>query len=131
MNRQRVAAIIIKDKKILLAKDARSNFFSIPWGQVEENESHEDALIRELQEEMKASMKEATHYYSFDLINQVYNVPQTDHTYIVSIEGEPTPSAEIIEIGWFTKDDILQRTIDVPPEFYDTLFPKLIEEHLL
>jgi ADP-ribose pyrophosphatase YjhB (NUDIX family) len=129
MNRQRASAIIIQNKKILLVRDGKADFFSTPGGKPENNENQISALTREIQEEIGVQLKEAKYYYSFDLINQTYNAPQTDHSYIVSIEGTPILSSEICELGWFSKDDIANKVIKVPPAFFEKLFPKLVKEN--
>lgn len=131
MRRQRVAAIIIKNKKILLVRDYKADFFSMPGGTLKKDEDHSKALARELDEEIGCSIKDTKYYYSFDLINQTYNVPQTDHTYMTSVKGNPICSAEIRELGWFTKEDIESNQIKVPPAFYDILYPKLVKENFL
>lgn len=131
MNRQRVAAIIIRNKKILLVRDDKADWFSMPGGTLENNEDHNTALARELNEEIKVSIMDAKFYHAFDLVNQTYNVPQTDHTYMVSIDGNPTCSNEIRELGWFSKEDIANNKIKVPPAFYEKLYPKLVIENFL
>ena len=53
-----VAAIIMKDNKILIAKRKKGEFagmYEFP-GKIEKNESGEEALIREIQEELEASI---------------------------------------------------------------------------
>lgn len=52
-----VAAIIMKDNKILIAKRKKGEFagmYEFPGGKIEKNESGEEALIREIQEELEA-----------------------------------------------------------------------------
>ena len=52
-----VAAIIMKDNKILIAKRKKGEFagmYEFPGGKIEKNESGEEALIREIQEEICA-----------------------------------------------------------------------------
>ena len=131
MKRQRIAAIIIKNKKILLVRDNKADFFSMPGGTLEINEDHEVAIARELEEEIRCSIKTIKHYHSFDLINQTYNVPQTDHAYLISIQGKPVCSMEICELGWFTKEDIANKKVKVPPAFFKKLYPRLINENFL
>lgn len=131
MNRQRVAAIIIQDKKILLVKDKRSDFYEMPGGKIEEWETHLTTLQREIHEEMWVEVRDAEYYFSFDLWNTTYHVDQTDHAYLVSIEGSPMPSAEIIETGRFSQADIAGKKITVATIFYEKLFPKLVEEQLI
>ncbi|NQV13531.1 MAG: NUDIX domain-containing protein [Parcubacteria group bacterium] len=131
MKRQRVAAIIIENKKILLVRDHRSDFFEMPGGTLENNEDHTATIARELDEEIGCSIKNSKYYHSFDLINQTYNVPQTDHAYMISIEKPPICSAEICELGWFSKEDITSKKVIVPPAFHEKLYPKLETENFL
>ena len=54
-----VAAIIMKDNKILIAKRKKGEFagmYEFPGGKIEKNDSGEEALIREIQEELEASI---------------------------------------------------------------------------
>ncbi len=131
MSRQRVCAIILDNKKIFLVRDYKADFFSMPGGSLEESEDHTAAMARELQEEIAVALTDMKYYFSFDLHNQTYNVPQTDHAYIVSLEGTPICSSEIRELGWFTKEDIVSQKVKVPEAFYSKLFPKLVEENYL
>ena len=48
----RVCAIILSDGKILAMKDERSPYFYLPGGRVKMGETAEDAVIRELEEEL-------------------------------------------------------------------------------
>jgi 8-oxo-dGTP pyrophosphatase MutT (NUDIX family) len=131
MNRQRSAAIIIQDKKILLVRDDLVSFFSMPGGMIDEGEDRESALAREVEEEVGVPLDNAQYYHSFDHVNLTFNTPQTDHAYLVAISQSPFCSHEICELGWFTKEDILSHKIEVPPVFLSDLVPKLIDDSLL
>jgi len=56
---KRVAAVIIKDNKILLMRRIKEGqeYFVFPGGGIEENESVEDAIIREVKEELSLDAK--------------------------------------------------------------------------
>ena len=43
--------VIIKDNKLLVTKDNKDDFYKIPGGKVEENESLEECAVRELKQE--------------------------------------------------------------------------------
>ena len=51
----RARGMIVDDNKILLVRHKNSNFYALPWWKVEENESVEDAVTRELFEEIWVS----------------------------------------------------------------------------
>ncbi|MCB2297887.1 NUDIX hydrolase [Clostridium tagluense] len=53
----RVAGIIIHDNKLLIMKDEHSPYYYIPGGRVAMNELSEDAIIREIREELNAEVK--------------------------------------------------------------------------
>ena len=48
----RVCAVIIKDKKILAMTDERSPYYYLPGGRVKFGETAENAVLRELYEEL-------------------------------------------------------------------------------
>ena len=53
----RVCAIILNDGKILAMHDERSPYFYLPGGRVKMGETAEDAVIREIEEELKITAK--------------------------------------------------------------------------
>lgn len=53
----RVCAIILNDGKILAMHDERSPYFYLPGGRVKLGETAEDAVIREIEEELKITAK--------------------------------------------------------------------------
>lgn len=53
----RVCAIIINDGKILAMKDERSPYFYLPGGRVKMGETAEDAVVREVEEELDITPK--------------------------------------------------------------------------
>ncbi|GGN66260.1 (deoxy)nucleoside triphosphate pyrophosphohydrolase [Oceanobacillus indicireducens] len=60
------AAIIASNNKILIAKRGKTksppNLWEFPGGKVEENESPEVCVVREIQEELKINIKVNRHY---------------------------------------------------------------------
>lgn len=48
----RVCGIIIKNNKILAMKDGNSKYFYLPGGRVQFKESYNDAILREMKEEL-------------------------------------------------------------------------------
>lgn len=60
------AAIIISNHKILIAKRGKTkslpNLWEFPGGKIEENESPETCVVREIQEELKINIKINCHY---------------------------------------------------------------------
>ena len=53
----RVAGIIVHNNKLLIMKDQHSPYFYIPGGRVKMNELSEEAIIREVREELNINIK--------------------------------------------------------------------------
>lgn len=67
---QRVVGVIIKDDKILLMRRIKNGreYYVFPGGGVKENESMEEAIIREIKEEL--SLKSTIDKFLFEIENQ-------------------------------------------------------------
>lgn len=53
----RVCAVILNDGKILVMRDERSPYFYLPGGRVKLGETAEDAVIREIEEELNITAR--------------------------------------------------------------------------
>lgn len=116
--------LIIKEGKILLVKrsnDPYKGFWAIPGGFVEQGETCEEAVAREIKEEtgLEAKVK--------NLLG-VYSAPGRDPrqvitiAYTLSVEGgKVKKSEEATEIGWFPLNDL-------PPLAFD--HAKIIADYL-
>jgi len=116
-----VACAIIMDEigRVLLAKRPEGKclggFWEFPGGKIEKGESAQDALVRELQEELliKTQVSQTLqsvehHYEDFSIIL----IPCRAEI----LEGVPTPT-EHSELGWFPIQEIAIETLapaDVP-----------------
>ncbi|OHB17068.1 MAG: hypothetical protein A2734_01470 [Parcubacteria group bacterium RIFCSPHIGHO2_01_FULL_40_30] len=82
----RVAAIIIKDDKILLIHRIKNGqeYYVFPGGGVKEDESLEEALIREIKEELTLDIK---------VFKQVFNITNQgrEESYFLIQEYDGTP----------------------------------------
>lgn len=71
----RVCAVIISDGKILAMHDERSPYFYLPGGRVKMGETSEDAVIREVREELGIIAKIARPLW----LNQAFFTEDVDH----------------------------------------------------
>lgn len=71
----RVCAMIISDGKILAMHDERSPYFYLPGGRVKMGETSEDAVIREVREELGIIAKSARPLW----LNQAFFTEDVDH----------------------------------------------------
>lgn len=94
LNKDRASGIIIKDNKVLLIHRIREDreYWVFPGGSVEENESIEEALDREMAEELSIKIKEKK------LLFKIENARRFEHNFLITkYEGEPKlggPEAE-------------------------------------
>lgn len=113
-SRPTVSALIIQNGKILLSQRADEPFknkWDIPGGYMEEKETPEDALRREIKEELRVEIKNirllsviGPTYYPFGG-QELYN---TDIYYAADPTGDPTPGkgSDVAQINWFSPDKL-------------------------
>lgn len=110
-----VAAIIIKDKKIYCARRANKGEVALKWefpgGKVEKNEDPQDALIREIKEELNATIKVNKYFMSVE--HQYESFFVTMHSYLCSIVDGKLIRNEHVEDRWLDTDKL--STLDWAP----------------
>lgn len=109
-----VAAIIVKNNKIFATQRGYGDFkdgWEFPGGKVEEGESPEDALMREIKEELNADIKVC------DLLHTVeYDYPKfhlSMKCYLCELVSKEIELIEHEAAKWLGYDDI--RTVDWLP----------------
>lgn len=101
-----VAAIIVKDDEILATQrgyGSRKGWWEFPGGKVEPGESREDALVRELREEMDASI-----VIDRFLTTVEYDYPDfhlTMHCYLCALSDGRYTLREHFAARWLAPDD--------------------------
>jgi ADP-ribose pyrophosphatase YjhB (NUDIX family) len=99
-----VNAIIVRNGFVLLGKrgkNPKKGYWSTIGGFVNIGESLEEALIREIKEEIDCNVISLKYFCSTP---QLYNGRQTlDVYFIVEIDGNPSLSDEVTEVIWVDK----------------------------
>ena len=109
-----VGAVVLQGSRILLIKrkyPPSAGWWSVPGGHVEEGETLEDAVLRELQEEtgligVNPKLVALTEYISRRHNSVKYHYLIVDYL-ITSIRGDLKRSDEILDIGFFDLTDAL------------------------
>ncbi len=129
MIRQRVTAVVVKERKLLLVKDGESEQFYTPGGKIEDGETHSEALAREMKEEVSAEVISHSPFCQYRLINSVLNVEQDEHVYLVDIAGDVAMDNEITHLGWYSKEEM--ETMNLCKDTRDEIVARLTEQNLL
>lgn len=108
------AAIIIKNKEILCMQRGKSKYpyisfkFEFPGGKVELRETEENALIREIKEELNINLKIIE---KFLVVQHAYpDFSITMHSYLCNADLDTLSLKEHISSKWLKKKDL--NTID-------------------
>ncbi len=121
----RVSALILCDHKLLLVTGTQAPYYWTPGGKIEENESPEDALRRELKEELRIELRAFEPYLEYDTEDR--------HVlcYLVETVGIPEKDNEIDEIFWYSKENFRDNNPPIGEGMRRILIPKLIQDNIL
>ncbi len=118
MKRDRSQSMVIRGNRILLVEHQLfgRDFFNLPGGGIEENETPEQAALRELEEECQVKgtlVRPLTVEYKPDLESRVFTflveIPE-DAVAKTGIDPElPADEQSIIDVKWMRLDEIAER----------------------
>ncbi|MFZ2529401.1 MAG: NUDIX domain-containing protein [Rhodococcus sp. (in: high G+C Gram-positive bacteria)] len=101
----RTAALaLVRDRRMLQTRSAGATVFYMAGGKLEPGETAEQALHREVREELGAGLRGVTELGVFEAI--AYGHPAGTRLHLTCFRGDltddPQPTGEIAELGWFT-----------------------------
>lgn len=105
-----IKALIIDKNKILLVKEWDDEWWSFPGGGIEHGESIQQALYREITEELGINPKDIKS--NFEIIHTgigevVEKLPMTNLFVRVDIPADKIkPTRDVIEYKWFTLEEL-------------------------
>lgn len=105
------AAIIINNHKILCVQRNTNKYdyislkFEFPGGKIEEGESKEQALMREIKEELNLDIKIESEYLTVE--HQYPDFHLTMHSFICSCENTMLELTEHIDYKWLSRDELI------------------------
>ncbi len=110
--------LIVQDRKLLLAYSKNKNCFYLPGGKIHHGESAEEALCREIAEELNVHLtKEELKYYthiSAPAFGELDGIIMEQECFFVECDVNPMASAEIEEVRFFTSDDYRRQSNQAP-----------------
>ena len=129
-NKSRAAAVIIKNKKLLLFHRHKDGevYYVLPGGGIEKNESPEEAVIREVKEELNLEVKNPKKLFEFtNLGHREYYYLIKEFSGKLKAIGDSEGGGRIKdEVVWCNYDDL--KEIRLLPEKAKTKLLKFFKE---
>ncbi len=98
----KVALAVFKDKRLLQVRTKKQpEVFYTLGGKIEEGETDLDCLRREVKEEIGCDVTSVKFLHEFEDVAHGKKAILHLKMYEGKLKGEPKPSSEIVEIGWF------------------------------
>lgn len=112
------------EKELLFARAKGKSFYIFPGGKQEADETIEEALQRELGEELDTH---ARNVKKLGIVNgQTPDGREMEmHLFSGELQGKPYPQAEIEEITWMSHDTIIEKQALMTPMTLDHVLPFL------
>jgi 8-oxo-dGTP pyrophosphatase MutT (NUDIX family) len=127
----KVALALIRDNKVLMAKNYDFDKYFIPGGKIEKNENEEEALIREIKEELNVDLiKDSINYFGTfeDVASTHLDSTVQVKLYFGEISGELKPNSEVEKLAWFGKKDDWEKLGTVAKT---KIMPALVQKGLI
>ena len=100
----KLALLYIQDEKLLVARSIGKDIFYIPGGKKDPGETDQQALIREIKEELSVDLIPDTIRHAVTLSAQAHGKPEgvmvKTTCYYADFSGQPIASSEIEELAW-------------------------------
>ena len=108
-----VAWLCERDGRLLAVRSHGRDRFYLPGGKVEPGETHEQALTREVLEEIGVALSDIRPAFTVQAPahGQPDGTSVTMHCFHAAAVGDPTPASEIAELSWLAPGD---RDLAVP-----------------
>ena len=136
--RKRVSALIIEDKKLLLVIAKNTRYYFTPGGGIKRGESTQNALRRELKEELSVEVIDFRPYLNYEyMLPREYKLAENENIlskvscYLVKYRGKIIPKNEIQQIFWCSRKNFESGEPKIGIGTRKYIIPKLIEDKLL
>lgn len=129
----KAAGIIIRDRKLLVERSKNKDFFISPGGSIEEGETAQQALVRELMEEFQIDVQENDLQkfgtFSARAAGQEDRIVHMEVFIVQKFTGEPTADNEVEEIAWI--DSRNEDSLPLGSIFERHVLPQLKKQDLV
>jgi 8-oxo-dGTP diphosphatase len=125
----KIGLLVVRDNRLLLCRKRHgTSLLILPGGKPEAGESEEQALAREIREELGAGVSAIEHFGSYEdeAAGEARRVRISLYTGL--LDGEPVASGEIAALLWFGAGD--DREL-VSPSLRRQILPDLLRRGIL
>jgi len=129
-----VGLIALKKNRLLLAYSNNKKAWYLPGGKVDPGEMPQQAIRREIQEELNIDLDPLGLQFHCHISAPAYgeqnNVIMEQDCYLYDLQEAPTPSAEIGDVRYFSLEEYVKEPVQVPGvliAFAKLAYDKLIE----
>jgi 8-oxo-dGTP pyrophosphatase MutT (NUDIX family) len=110
--------LVIQNRKLLLAFSTNKQCFYLPGGKVDDGETAEEALCREIDEELNTVISAADLTFYTHITAPAYGetagVLMEQDCYFINSAVQPVAAAEIGALHYFTLAEYLQQPVTAP-----------------
>ncbi len=127
-----VRALIIKNRKILVCQTTGRGYYFLPGGHVEFGETMQEALRRELDEELEAKVVRSQFIGGFENLFEQDGQKKHEVSFIFQVDIDITDIVsreEHISFYWFTMDEFVNENI-APPALKDAIVAWTAEKEI-
>lgn len=129
-SRFKAGAVIIENRKILVARKEKTDIFVMPGGTQERDETFQETLKRELKEELNANLLSIKSFGVFTAEDLFKNGPYTSNVFYAEVSGELRPCTEMCELKWINSN-YRKQNISIGSILERFVIPKLVKENLI
>lgn len=105
----KLTLLYIKERKLLFCRSRRRSKYYLPGGKREKGEKDQEALVREIKEELNVYLVIETLKFHQVFLTYTHGKRRKERLRLIcywgEYLGEIEPSSEVVEIGWFTSID--------------------------
>ncbi|MEK6937387.1 MAG: NUDIX domain-containing protein [Nanoarchaeota archaeon] len=127
----KIAGIVIQDNKFLMVRKKGKDIWTSLGGKPESGETEEQALVREIKEEVNCETKVIRKLGDFKSKAVFDDAILKLSTYLVELKGNPKIIDPELEEFRFISKDYKKVNLKLPPSMEEQIIPFLIKEGLL
>jgi 8-oxo-dGTP diphosphatase len=123
------AAVLCRDKVLLVSKHAAPDVFFLPGGKPEAGEEPLTTLARELGEELDVTLVDTEPFGVVCDEAALEGLQMEMHVYLARVDGALSPRSEIADVAWVGADGASPGTL--APAIRNHVLPRLAARRLI